>query len=284
MDPKPRSGMLLAPAASSGAAALRMPGQSSFPPLDEHLVGPETRDEIVRGRRVTAQPALPPHGDTHCELDYVVRAHVRLGYISSTDLLTRTGAESDFATDTCVRKAGVNRETGQRWLEELAFEVVYTQSTKDITERAEDLTARGVRRLFAVFVKERAVKEWSPGARAFHALAPGSAIEDPCLNRPIPVAALLSAAEADNAVARALVAKRNPVIVAEKADSKAEGRVEGKAEGKAEDILTVLAMRGVAVTDADQRRILASTDLAQLKRWLVKALDARDITDVLAEP
>lgn len=217
--------VLRAPGSSSVSrgSALKLPSPSSFPPVDERLARPETRDEIVRGRRVIAQPSLPPHGDRHCELDYVVRAHIRPGYISSTDLLTRTAAESDFATDTCVRKAGVDRETGQRWLEELAFEVVYTQSTKEITERAEDLAGRGVRRLFAIFVKESAVKEWSPGARAFHALAPGSAIEDPCLSQPLRVRALLDAAEADDAVAQALAAKGNPVIAALREESRREG-------------------------------------------------------------
>lgn len=277
MDPKPRSGLLLAPAASSGAVAFRMPSSRSYPPLDEHLVTPETtRDEIVRGRRVIAQPALPPHGDRHCELDYVVRAHVRPGYISSSDLLTRTSAESDFATDTCVRRDGTDRETGQRWLEELAFEVVYTQSLRDITERAEDLSERGVRRLFAIFVKGGVVKEWLPGARIFQALAPGSTIEDPCLSRPIPVEALLSAAEADNAVARALLDKKNPVLAAA-IDAK-------EAEAKAAAILSVLRTRGVPTSDVAHRRILACTDIACLDRWLVRAVTAGSADETLAEP
>ena len=75
--------------------------------------------------------------------------------MGSTDLLTRLSEGSHFATDTCVRRAGIDPRTGVRHLEELAFEVVHEQSTKDITERAEELSARGVRRVVAIFVKKR---------------------------------------------------------------------------------------------------------------------------------
>ena len=54
--------------------SMRLPGRGDFPRLDDHLVVPEvTRDEVIKGRRVVAHPALPPHGDQHSELDFVVR-------------------------------------------------------------------------------------------------------------------------------------------------------------------------------------------------------------------
>jgi hypothetical protein len=218
-----------------------------------------------------AQPASAPHGDRHCELDYVVRAHARRGYITSTDLLTRTSAESDFATDTCVRRAGEDLQTGSRFLEELAFEVVFTQSVHDITVRADELASRGVRRIFAIFVKDGIVKEWSASARAFRPLAPDASIEDPCLSYPIRVEALLNAAEADNAVARALLAKKNPVLVA------------AQATAKAESILSVLKARGVPVSDDVRERILQCTDLGRLERWLVRAATAASTAEVLAK-
>src|SRR5438552_272713 len=93
------SEILLAPPASGGAAALKLPGAPGFPPVDERLVQPETREEMVRGERIFAQPALEPHGDQHFGLDYVLGAHVRPGYVGSTDLLTRVSHGSDFATD-----------------------------------------------------------------------------------------------------------------------------------------------------------------------------------------
>lgn len=239
-----------------------------------------TRDEVVRGRRVVALPSSPPHGDRHFEIDYVVRAHIRPGYIGSTDMITRLSADSDFATDTSVRKAGINLETGQRYLEELAFEVVHTQSKRDMVERAEDLTARGVRRVIGIYVKEGVVREWMPAAGAFKVLERGSVIEDPCLSLPIRVESLLSAAEADNAVACALLAKQNPVLTQVTADAKARGKVEGKAEA----LLTLLTSRGIPVSPSARSKILACSDLARIDRWLVKAVSATSADEILAQP
>src|SRR5689334_18211545 len=101
MDPKPVQYLAPPPSGTVGSA-VRFPG--AHPSLDDHLVEPETREEMVRGQRVIAMPARPPHADRHCELDYVIRAHVAPGYIPSSDMLTRAGPESEFATDTSVRK------------------------------------------------------------------------------------------------------------------------------------------------------------------------------------
>jgi Putative restriction endonuclease len=260
MDPKRTTGMLLAPGASGAAAVARFPGREPFPPVDEHLVAPEvSRDEVIRGRRVVAMPALPPHADRQASLSYVITGHVKPGYVGSSELLTRVGAGSDFATDVCVRKAGDDPRTGQRYLEELSFEVVNEQSMRDIREKAEDLTARGVRRVIAVFVKTGKVSEWDPRKAAWKELAGDATLEDPCLSRPIRVEALLDAAEADTAVARALVDKHHPVIE------------EVRAEGKAAALLVVLAARGLAVDEVTRGRIMGCKDGAQLDRWLAKA-------------
>lgn len=277
MDPKPPEGLLFAPSALCLEGVARFPGTRSRPPLDEHVVVPETtRDEVVRGRRVIAQPSSPPHGDRHFELDYVIRGSIRHGYVGSTDMITRFSNESDFATDTSVRKAGIDPATGQRYLEELAFEVVHTQSKRDMIERAEELTARGVRRVIGIFVKEGAVREWVPSEGAFRAFPPGSLIEDPCLSLPIRVESLLSAVEADNAVARALLAKENPVLTRLKE--------QGKAQGKAEAVLTLLVSRGVPVSSAACAEILACTDLDQLDRWLIQSVSVAAASDLFQKP
>jgi hypothetical protein len=230
MDPKPVKGeMLLAPSARSGA--LRLPASPEFPSLDERLVEPETREEMIRGRRVVALPALGPHADRQCELSYVIRAHVRPGFVGSSELLTRASKDSDFATDVCVRRQGTNPETGTRYLEELSFEVVNEQSMRDITDKAEDLTARGVRRVIAVFVKKGEVCEWSAKGGAWRKLDPDATFSDATLARPLRVRALLDAAEADEAVVLALMAKGNPAILKVREDSEAKGLAKGRAEG-----------------------------------------------------
>lgn len=192
---------------------MEAPSATRAPRVDERLVPPEGRQEIVRGRVVHALPANAPHGDRHHALDYVVRGSLAAGYVGSTDLLTRLTPGSDFATDACIRKEGIDPATGRRWLEELAFEVVAEQSVADVTTRARDLIGRGVRRVFAIFVKTNEVHEWSRADDDWRRLDPDDSIDDPTLVRPLPVRALLDAAEADRAVVQALTAKRSPAIV-----------------------------------------------------------------------
>jgi len=274
--------------------AVHLPGRGSFPAIDDHLVKPEvTRDEIIGGRKVIALPALPAHGNQHSDLDYVLKAHVGPGYRSSVDLLTRFDVDSDFASDVCVYRTGVDPETGGRFLEEIAFEVVSEQNERVVSEKAPRMLRRGVRRVFAIFVKgQRRVCEWSTASGGWQTLDPASSIEDPCLAVPLPVSVLLDAAEADNAVVEALAAKGNPAIrrreAAARSEGKAEGKIEGKAEAKteerAESVLKVLAARHVIVTEAQRMEVLSCRDLGRLDRWLQKAVLAASAHEVLAEP
>src|SRR5580700_1353914 len=53
---------------------------------------------------------------------------------------------------------------------------------------------------------------------------------------------------------------------------KIEGKIEGRAEARAGDVLTVLRVRGIVVSDAARERILAEKDPVQLERWLERAI------------
>lgn len=285
MDEKRSAYSLRAPGRTASTAALRLPGRSSFPGVDDHLVEPEvTRDEIIGGRRVVASPAKLPHATQHTRLDYVLQAHVVPGYSGAADLLTRHDEESDFASDTCLAKDGIDPATGARYLEEIAFEVVSEQSEQSVTEKALRMHQRGVRRIFAILVKGQRVCEWSPESETWFRLDADSRIEDPCLVAPLAVEALLDAAAADNAVVEALVAKGNPVIRKREAAAEARGKEEGKTEGKAEDILKVLEARGLAVSVAQRQKILRCRDLTQLDRWLLRAALASSAAEVTAKP
>lgn len=59
-----------------------------------------------------------------------------------------------------------------------------------------------------------------------------------------------------------------------------DGKAEGKAEGRADDILVVLAARGVTVPDDARSRITNCADLDQLSAWLINAVTATTIADV----
>lgn len=62
---------------------------------------------------------------------------------------------------------------------------------------------------------------------------------------------------------------------------RAEGRAEGRVEGEAGVLLKVLAARGMTVDDAQRQRILTTRDSAALERWVLRALNATRIDDVL---
>jgi hypothetical protein len=230
--------------------------------VDDHLVEPEvTRDEIIAGRRVVAFPAEAPHGDKQVDLDALLRFHVAPGYIASADLITRFAVDSDFASDTCVRREGIDQATGQRYLEEIAFEVVSTQTERKVVEKAE---VKGRRR----------VCEWSTESRSWRLLDEGSHIEDPCLATPLPVKALLDAALIPRAVVRALEIQGEPAIQ--------EIKAAAEARGVARSILKILEARGVAVSSGQREEILACTNLDRLDRWLLRAGVATSADDVTA--
>lgn len=239
------------------------------PRLDEHLVEGETREEMLRGERIYAAPAREPHAERHFELDYVIRAHVKDGYIGASDLLTRAGPGSEFATDTAVRKRGIDPDTSTRYLEELAFEVVSTQSMREMIMRAEDLSNRGVRRLLAIFVARNEVCEWSVAEHRFVTLSIDDSLVDPTLARPIPIRALLDAALADDAVVDALDIKGNRRLRAIMTHEHERGLEQGMSKGLVEGIESICRILGVELSP-ERRAGLHELDTASLERLLAQ--------------
>jgi predicted transposase YdaD len=60
-----------------------------------------------------------------------------------------------------------------------------------------------------------------------------------------------------------------------------QGHQQGKLEGRAEDVLRILAKRGVNVDDEARQRILSCTDIAILDQWFDRSLQATRLSDVL---
>lgn len=67
-------------------------------------------------------------------------------------------------------------------------------------------------------------------------------------------------------------------------DGRAEGHTEGRAEEAARAVLTVLRVRGIAVSEAAREQILAQKDPERLERWHEKAIVAASLAEVLDEP
>ncbi|WP_437762941.1 hypothetical protein WMF27_43585 [Sorangium sp. So ce281] len=280
MDPKPTGAtFLLAPAAGGGAAARLPPAdqrRADFPPVDEHLVRPEvTRDEVLRGRKVVAAPSLEPHAEQQVRLDFLIAPHLRPGYIGAADLITRVAEGSDFATDLSIRKTGTDPATGRRYLEELSFEIVNEQSMRDVREKAEDLIARGVRRVFAIFVKRGEVAEWSVAEARFVPLTPDARLEDVCLVRPVHVRALLDGAAAEREVIRALEHKGNPEIEA----IKARERQDALDEGQRAVLLRQIRARFGEVPGAAREKIVAASG-ERLAVWAERILVAGTLDEL----
>jgi hypothetical protein len=199
-------------------------------------------------------------------------------------MLTRTSETSDIAPDVSVFPSARDPKTGGRQLEELAFEVVSTQSLSRAGAKAEKLATRGVRRVFAIHVVRQRAFEWSRELGTWELLDPAASVEDSALAAPLPVAALLESAKVDDAVQRALIAKHNPVLETElaraRAEDKAEGKAEAKAEGKAEALLQLIAARFGELPERAWRRVRSGSE-AELDRWFDRVLTARDIDDLL---
>jgi Uma2 family endonuclease len=244
--------------------------------VDERLVMPETRFEVIDGQVAYVSPADPPHASRHSKLSALLEAFVAEGFDAASDMLTRTSEKGDMAPDGSVYPSAVDPKTGKRQLEHLAFEVVSTESLGDAGKKASALAARGVRRVFAIDVERRRALEWSRRTGAWEILAKDAIIDDPAFALGLPVHDLVSAAKADDAVARALLAKGNPVLL----EALEEARHEAKAEGKAEAIVAVLAARGLTIDGATAKRIRALRDPDELDRRLAIAVRCADVAEL----
>jgi hypothetical protein len=262
---------------------------SELPEVDERLVTPNTRHEIIDGRMVYVPPADEPHGESHGSLAAVIHAHRAGGYAVAVDMLTRTSRIDDIAPDVSVYPRARNA-TGGRQLEELAFEIASTESLSHAGTKAAKLVARGVRRVFAIDIERDRALEWSKELSQWSILDRRAQIEDPALAVPLPIEALLDAARAADAIPRALRVQRHPEFVAERAEGRVEGRAEGRAEGRdegraealAEAVLLVLAVRGLVPTEAERRRILDERERVRLDRWIRAATSCASVAALLA--
>jgi len=217
--------------------------RSGWPALDDRLVIPETDYEMYDGELVPVAPADEAHADRHLQLCALIEAHTGPAFDAGCELLTRTSKVDDLAPDVSVYPDGPDPHTGGRQLEHLAFEVVSTQTLGRAATKAAKLAGRGVRRVFAVDVQHTQVLEWSAARNRWEALPAAGHIVDSALAVPLPLAPLFNAARVDDAVARALIAQGNPVLMSYLAEGEAEGRAAGFAKGLAEGRAAAFAER-----------------------------------------
>lgn len=203
-------------------------GRDERPPpaVDERLVAPESRFEAVDGVLIETMGANEPHATANGELVFVLRAREHVDGAAKAALRDGADRYSDVAPYASIFPVERAQEGGRK-LEHLVFEVRDTQPLVDVTRKAQLLAARGVRRIFCLEVQAGRILEWA--SNAWSELPGEGVIQDSILAAPLPVRALVNAAEADNTAARALMAKGNPVIEQALVQRHEEGRSEGLA-------------------------------------------------------
>ncbi len=241
------------------------------PAVDERLVMPETRAEILRGALLMPPPADEPHGTSHFDLTYVLAAHVAPEYRGAVDMLTRTSGDSDFAPDASVFPKARDPKTGGRQLEELAFEIVGEQWMGVPSEKARELARRGVRRIFCVVLQylparggprdNQRVLEWSRETDGWKMLAEDAHIEDRCFATRLPIRALLHASEVDTAVVAAL-RERGALRELE-----GEWREEGRLAARRASVLDLCEALDVDLTD-ERRAHVEALDAPALEAFI----------------
>lgn len=240
-------------------------------PVDEHLIVPHQRAELVCGELVMTPPAGEPHGRKHVELGSLLSAHVGGGYLVALDMLTRVSEGSDFAPDASVYPEARDAE-GHRQLEVMAFEIVSQQRRSVATSKARELAARGVRRIFCIDLNTREILEWR---RDWVALDEAFEIEDVCLASPIRVSALWSATEGDEAVAKALHRRGNAYIEQLLEDSHDAGEVAGRLAELRRSI-TRLVERSSELPESLRVALEACGDIEHLDQCMEIALSTGD--------
>ena len=261
--------VLLAPGASG--AAMYAPGRGApLPAVDDRLVAPESRAEIVDGTVYQTMGSNQPHGTRHFAATHVFAGTLADGYEGAVDMLTRADENSDAAPDISVFPSGEDEVTGGRKLEEIAFEVLDTERLGHATTKVEKFAARGVRRLFAIRVAERKVYQWDHAHGDWTELADGDHITDRCFRVPLPVAAFVDRVLADDTVAEALLAAKNRVLTRALKDERDAGRGEGLRAARAM-LLALLETRG-PLTAAQRGRVTACDDEGALTAWFTRAL------------
>lgn len=265
--------------------------RAPLPDVDERLVMPETRYEIIDGKATYVPPADEAHGTRHSKISAILEAYAADSYDVASDMLTRTSAKGDMAPDASVFPAARDPETGGRQLDELVFEVVSTERLSSAAKKARALAARGVRRIFAIDVERRRALSWSRETNAWEILPVDGKIEDRALALPLPLRALCEAAKADDAVAQALLGKKNPVIEDAVRKSKSEGKREGKREGeklgllagKLDALFAVLHARKIDIPKKTEKRIRAETSAATVDAWIRRVGICASIEDLLGD-
>lgn len=250
--------------------------------MDSHLLAGEQPYELDDGKLVYVPPAEEPHAVSHGALGALLWAHRASDRSVAIDMLTRVSELSERAPDAAIYPAQRDPRTGGRQLEELAFEIMSTETRSDAAHKADQLSKRGVRRVFAIDIVRKRAFEWSAKLEDWTILASNASIEDPALAVPLPISALVDAAHAEAAMVRAFRERRHPEFIAEREEGREQGRQEGRVAALRAMLTTLLVQKHGPLAPSQVAR-LEQAGATQLERYLDRVLTATTLEDVLAE-
>jgi hypothetical protein len=205
-----------------------------FPAVDDRLVEPEQYAEVFDGLLVPVVAAPRSHGERLALVTPMVIAHLVPEFTAATCMLTRVSKDSDVAPHLSVYPWARDSVTGGRQLQHLVFEIVDTETRRHAGRRAAKLVARGVHRVFAIDVERDHALEWSPPLGSWIQMGPDAVVDHPAFIVPVPMAPLVHEVRTDDMLMRALIAKRNPVILAAMAEASERARAEAFERARAE--------------------------------------------------
>lgn len=160
----------------------------------------------------------------------------------------------------------------------LAVEYADTgQDERDLELKITELLQAGTRHVWVVrLAGPRHVEVHEPNTAVRVVPYDGELRAPGILRNPVPVAALYDRDAAHEVTLRNLLQRRGY-------ESLDAVRSEGKAEGTSAAILRVLEARGLVPSEAERRRVTATTELALLETWLARAVTAPTVAAVFAE-
>lgn len=256
----------------------RVPGSGPF--RVDQLSSPSSY-ELSDGHALLCQPAAPRGGAAAVAGAValrtdpaVVEAGVEVGH--------RLGDKTLRAPDLSIGNVPAERPGWAEGAPPLAVEYADTgQDYADLEVKVQELLAAGTRYLWVVrLTGPRRVEVHEPGKPMRVVDADGVLTAPGVLQNPVPVAALYDRNASLDVALRNLLQRQG---FSDLEAVREESRVEGERKGRAEALLTVLATRGLLVSEAQRARILGCSDTVTLDRWLTNATTASSAREVLGE-
>lgn len=158
-----------------------------WPSLDANLATPETREEVLDGKRVYMRGQEAPYAFLHADLAALLQTHRTFEYRGAIDMLTRVNEDSDISADVSLHPVARDAN-GERLPQRLMVDILNSGRKSHHERRAQLFSERGVARIFGIELKQYPeVYEWNSTLQQWELLPAEYEIEDLCLAKTLPI-------------------------------------------------------------------------------------------------